>query len=524
MRVKPACQFPLPRHVILAILLLTGCTPAPDRDTLTLAYAADIRGFDPALATDIRTGRTISLVYDNLVRFQRDRELIPGLATSWVVDQGGRRHTFRLRSGVCFHDGSPLRARDVVYSIQRVLDPATSSPQTWLFDRIVGAEEYMAGETDRVSGLVAVDDSTLIIRIEAPFAPFIQYLAMPSAAVVNRNQVEEIRIRPAGSGPWVLERWERDGEIVFSRNRDYWGSAPRLERLRIRLLSEALTQTAEFETRNLDILEIPRMELEKWQGRPAWRERIQPLDELDTYYLGMNCSRPPYNDLSVRKAMNLALDREKILALLLSGAGTLASGPVPPQLLSGPPPQPYPFDPQEARRLLQEAGYPTGFKTQLWVAGGSEMYHVLEAFQSYLGAVGVEVELLRSDWNLFKTAVLEGKPDLYYLNWRADYPDGENFLYPLFHSAESMTKRNRYRNRAVDRLIETIQSQPPGAEREALIDSANRTIWAEAPWVFLWYSQTNYVVQPGVSGFEPRLIFNAERYTGIEKRIPASER
>ncbi|NIA18485.1 MAG: hypothetical protein GWO85_00145 [Simkaniaceae bacterium] len=503
----------------LALLFISCKSDEKNISELTIAYPADIRGFDPSTATDFRSGRTMSFVYDNLVRFDVGTELVPCLAKAWDISENGRKYTFYLRRDARFFDGNPITAQDAVYSLTRILLPETASPQTWLFDRIVGAKDVIAGKTDTVSGLVAENDSTLVIRIVAPFAPFIQYLAMPSAAIVNYRQIENINVQPAGSGPWKLESWERDGEIIFVCNESYWGKNTKMSRLRIRILSEPMTRSAEFEAGNLDILDVPNVEVRAWQNHPRWGKYFYTEDDLSLYYVGMNCSRPPFNDIRLRKAMNLAVDREKIIEVLRFGVGIPASGPVPPSLLKGPPPDPYPYDPEEALRLLDEAGFPQGFETKLWVAGDAEMYHVLEAIQSYWQAVGIRVELLRSDWNVFRTAVKAGKPDLYYLSWFADYPDGENFLYPLFHSQESMVKRNRFSNAEIDSLIERIQALIASPERDSLIARTNKRVFEEAPWVFLWYPESNVVIQPWLKGFVSKLIFNAQRYDEWYKKF-----
>lgn len=480
-----------------------------------MAIASDIRGFDPALATDLRTGKVIALVYDNLVRFGVETELVPCLARSWHVDERGTRYTFRLNTRAKFQDGNRISASDVAASFERVLAPETASPQTWLFDRIVGAQDFMYEKTKAVPGLQVMNDSLLIIEIDEPFAPFIQYLAMPSAAVVNRRLVDNIKEIPAGSGPWKLQNWERDGEIRFIRNEDYWDEKPVSKSLKLRILSESLARMAELEAGNLDLADIPNIELDRWLKDDFWQGKIFSKDELNIWYVGMNCSRPPFDDVRIRRAMNLSLDREKILKLLLSNSGTLASGPVPPQLLAGPTVAPFQYDPKQARKLLVQSGYENGLRTRLWVAGGSEMFHVLESFQSDWAAVGIYVEILRSDWNVFKTAVREGKPDLYYLDWYADYPDAENFLYPLFHSRESLSKRNRYSNPEVDLNIETIQSLPQGNERNVLISKTHEMIIKEAPWIFLWHGRSHTAVQPWIRGYTPQLIFNAERFTQV---------
>lgn len=209
------------RLLIVIMLGLSACGRQQDPDTLVLANSADIRGFDPALATDFRTGQTMSLVYDNLVRFNTGTELVPAIAKRWSIDETGTVYTFHLISNARFHAGDPVTAQDVVYSFERVLDPETGSPQSWLFDRIDGVREFMDGNRDHVAGLIAENDTTLRIHISEPFAPFLQYLAMPSASIVNRRQVETIQTDPAGSGPWRLDFWERDGELSLLRNDDY---------------------------------------------------------------------------------------------------------------------------------------------------------------------------------------------------------------------------------------------------------------------------------------------------------------
>lgn len=505
--------------ITICSVFITSCDKKDrDPDTLNFALITDVRGFDPAFATDIRTGKMMALVYDNLVHFGESTKIIPGIAHSWKQDETGTKYTFYLNTSARFQDGSRVTAADAVSSIKRVLSPTIGSPQSWLFNRIKGADAYMNKGAAFVLGLKNINDSTLVIELEEPFAPFIQYLAMPSASIVNTNHESSIKESPAGSGPWILEDWQRDGQISFKRNEMYWGSLPKAKTLSFRILSESLARMAEFEAGNLDLVDIPDIELKRWKSKNTWDGRVVEKDELNIWYIGMNCSRPPFNDRRVRLAMNLALDREKILSLLLSGAGTQAEGPVPPQLMETLQVSPIPFDPEEAIRLLNSAGYKNGIHTELWVAGGSEMFHVLEAFQSYWSAVGIFVEIMRSDWNVFKTAVRQGKPDLYYLDWFADYPDAENFLYPLFHSQESMTKRNRYSNPKVDKKIEMIQRMLPGKKRNSLIEETHTMIKNDAPWVFLWHGRTHTAVQPWIEGYSPKLIFNAERYIDIHKK------
>ncbi len=501
----------------LLFLFLVGCETEKEKQSLNLALSADIRGFDPALATDVRTGKLISLVYDNLVSFGDSVEIFPGLAKEWSVSNDGKKYSFTIRSNAFFHDGSPITSKDVVFSFERIINPKTLSPQRWIFNNIDGVNEFLSGKTSNISGLIVKNDSLLIIKLIKPFSPFIQFLAMPSASIVNHRVVNTIATSPAGSGPWKLLNWHRDGKIKFSRNKNYWGKKPKESNLTFRILSEAMTRSAEFEAGNLDYIDVPSSEINRWVSNKKSGYRVSYAEDLNVWYVGLNCSVPPFNDVKIRKAMNYSLDREKHLHLLVPG-GKLASGAIPPSLMVKKASSPYQYNPEKALDLLSEAGYPEGFSTQIWVGGGSEMFHILEALQADWMAVGIVVKIIQSDWNVFKTAVRNGEPPMYYLNWVADYPDAENFLFPLFFSKESMTKRNRYSNSTLDKFINDIQVLAPGKKREKLIVMANDILLEDVPWVFLWHKGKYSITQSFVSGSFPKLIFNAEKYINWEKK------
>ena len=511
------------RLFLSALFLLTACQQDPDPDILVVALTGDIRNFDSAQAVDVRSGQVIALTYDNLVHFGDSTELIPGIAKSWTLSNDRLTYSFSLYHDFRFHDGTEITAGDIRYSLER----AAQGPQSWLFTRIVGANNFLAEETSHITGIFlpeGEDGFVVTIKLTEPFSPFIQFMAMPASAIVNRKAMEsgsiDLTIKAAGSGPWKLVDWVRDGHLLFSANEDYFHGSPKMKKLKLRIISEEMTQSAEFETGNLDVMEIPLAETEVWLNDPRWEGLIYEQQELSTYYIGLNCSRQPFDDARVRQAMNLAVDREKILLFVLSGNGTLSHSAIPPGISGYDHSRtPYSYDPQQAQQLLNEAGFPDGFSMELWQSQSSGLTQVMEAFQSYWKAVGIEVKIVRNDWNMFKSAIREGKPDAYYLDWFADYPDGENFLFPLFHSSESMTKRNRYSNLEVDRRIEEIQSMPDSPDRNRLLIEVDRLIYDDAPWVFLWHSVSQVVTQQWISGFEPKLMFNAQRYINVSKKL-----
>src|SRR6476659_2330920 len=228
----------------------------------------DPRSIDPALSTDVPTGRVVAYVFDGLTRFTPDAKVVPGLARSWDVSPDGITYTFHLRSGVKFHDGRPLTSRNVVASFQRVLDPATKGGRGWPFYPIKGAEDYAAGKAKTVAGLTAPDDSTGVITLKEPLAIFPKLMTMPVTSIVPDNPSADFGQKPVGSGPWKFVEWRHDDYMRFARNPDYFDGPPKTDSLMARIIPEMSTATAEFEAGNVDILNVPDEAGRSWQVDP----------------------------------------------------------------------------------------------------------------------------------------------------------------------------------------------------------------------------------------------------------------
>lgn len=489
-----------------------GCTIQPEANRLNLVFAADPKSTDPALATDVRTGQLCALLYDNLVHFSSEGSIEPAVARSWEISRQQTEYTFQLRTDVLFHDGSSLTADDVKWSFERILSPATKSHRTWLFSRVLGSDAFQSGLTSAVSGFQVRNDSTFAITLKQPFAPFLGFLAMPAASILKQNS-EPV----TGSGPWILEEWLHDGHLLFRRNENYFAGPPHLEQLRIRILPEALPRTAEFVTGYLDIMEVPEAEYTLWINDPEWQSRIIHNNELNIYYIGLNCERPPFSDKRMRQAVNYAVDVEKLITAVNSGKGTSAAGPIPPQLLSGLLPDPYGYDPEKARELITAAGYNDGVRVKLWQSQSPELLAITEAVQAQLAEVGIQTDIIRNDWNMFSQAVAQGKCDMYYRSWWADYPDPENFLAPLFESEISLKRWTRYSSPVLDSLIVRLQTTSDPLHRNQLAMAANQILLDDAPWIFLWHSQSATIIQPGLQNWQPSVMFNSEKYTDVIK-------
>lgn len=516
--------------LFLAILICTpnaGCRKSDDwrlRNNLYLRLNSNPTTLDPALITDVQGGGIAAKLFNGLVRFNENLDIVPDIALSWKLSEDQRTYTFRIRRDVPFSNNRRVTAQDVKYSFERVLTPGTKAPLTWVLDKIEGASDFTAGKATSVSGIKIVNGHTITIKLTKPFGPFLSLLAMTTAYIVPREEVERLGpdfgTHPIGTGPYVLTEWKHGRHLLLTAREDYYEGKPKLNGISYRVIPEDLTAVMEFETGRLDVLPIPSSEYQRYTTDPAWRDHVYGRTGLNTYYLGFNCTRPPFNDPRIRKAVNLAIDRRQILNTLLEKRGVPASGPVPPGLWKNKVlsralrEQGYGYEPKKAKELIREAGA-EGTTIKIYITSEPEVLDIVEVIQSYLAAVGLKAEIVQLDWSALKQAVNEGEPDAFWLSWWADYPDPENFLYPLFHSASVGSGGNRTRciDPEVDRLIELAQGTMDERQRYRLYRQAEERIVQLAPWVFMWHKADYFVVQPWVKDFKIYPIYS------IDKRV-----
>ncbi|MFN0150221.1 MAG: ABC transporter substrate-binding protein [bacterium] len=515
---------------LFAAALLPACGGGIDggngggETPIRFALDADPATLDPALSVDLHSGRIIPLVALGLLRFDRQLHLAPALAESWQSTDGGRTHTFQLRRGASFSDGTPLTSAAVKASFERVLDPKTRSPREWLFKRIAGAEAFQQGAAADVAGITTPSEHELVIRLEEPFAPFLSFLAMPQAAVLapplaapGANPGESL----AGIGPWTLEEWRHDDKVTLRANRAFW-APPALDRIDARIIPTPAMQMFDFEAARLDIVQVPEADLARVRAAPPAGARLMTRPELAVYYIGLSNDFEPFRDARVRRAMNLAVNVAALFEAV-GGAGVLAHGAIPPGLPGHDAARaPFAFAPDSARALLREAGYANGFEFTILTREGSRYGRSLLGVQSDLAAVGVKASIASREWTTLKQTIDNGQADAFLADWYADYPDGENFLFPLFHSRNigGGGNRARYRNAAVDSLIEAAQSEMDSARRESLYRDIDARVFDDAPWIFLWHPATTFLVSDRLTGYSLHPLFYGEDYTGISRSAP----
>jgi ABC-type transport system substrate-binding protein len=512
-------------NALVLVFACSACGGSATTDRRTIVDSRDNydpRSLDPALSTDVPTGRAVAYVFDGLTRFTPEARVEPALAERWDVSPDGSRYTFHMRPGVHFTDGAPLTARTVISSWQRALDPSLKGGSAVPLEPIRGARDVVAGKTRTLSGLTAPNDSTLVVQLEEPLGIFPKLLAMPVASVVPPNMSAD---KPVGSGPWKLVEWKHDDYLLFARNEKFWGGAPKADSLRARVIAEPSTAVAEFESGTVDLLLIPASETQQWEEDESLKPLLKSVPALQLVYIGINTTRGPLKDKRVRQAINLAIDRQLIVKRLISGRGRLAAGVIPPSLGGADTTRaPYPFDVARAKQLLTDAGYPRGVDVELWVGGNPVYQRICETVQAYLAQAGIRAKIVQRESAVAREAARKGQADMIMKDWYADYPDAENFLYPLLHSANKGAGGNVsfFQNADFDRVVTQARREPDEAKRNVLYQQGDSIAFSEAPMVFFYFYNELYAVQPWIDGFKPPVIFNGQRWidVGIKRLKP----
>lgn len=507
------------RVLLLLASVALACGRSGGGSALTLVYyeSYDPRSLDPALSTDVPTGEMVTLVFDGLTAFDPDGRLVPGLADRWHVDGSGVHYVFHLRAGVTFHDGRALRAGDVAASFRRVLDSRTTGGRAWPLLPIAGAPDFAAGKSTGLAGVRALGDSAVAIDLAEPLAIFPKFLAMPVASILPDPAPADLAQQPVGTGPWRFVSWQHDDQLVFAKNPAYWGGAPLADSLRVRIIPEPLTLAAEFEAHRVSVIEIPFSETARWQAlHPTWLVRKPALRVI---YLALNNRRGALRDVRVRQAVNYGVNVAEILHRVYADRGIRARGAVPPVLPGGDTARAgYDYDPARARALLAKAGYAGGLDLQLWISATNvPLARVAEAIQADLGRVGIRAEIVARDASSQREAARAGRADMALLDWWADYPDADNFLYPLFSTASFGPGGNYafYSDPETDALIRQARRTANDTARVALYARIDERVYRAAPWLYLWFPVDLWARQPNIAGWDLPVIFNGQHWARV---------
>ncbi|KKK36142.1 ABC transporter substrate-binding protein [Mesobacillus campisalis] len=453
--------------------------PAQEGGELVFVTPSDAPTLDPHGMNDTATTNATTQIFDRLTEYAEDGSVVPSLAEEFnQVDD--KTWEFKLRQGVKFHDGSDFTAEAVKMSLERLIDPEFASPRAVVLNMI--------------TEVTVVDDHTVQLKTAEPFAPLPAHLAHNAGSIIAPSAIEEeksggkkVDENPVGTGPFKFESWNRGAEIKFVRNDDYWGEKAKLDSIVFKVIPEQATRVAMLETGEAHVMLVGSSDVTQVEGIEGVElDRVKGT-RMD--YVGFNINKEPFDDVKVRQAVAMAINKEDIVNGILDGQGVAAVGPLAPTVVGNSQDlKPLDFDVEAAKKLLADAGLPDGFKTTLYVNEGSkERSDIAELVQAQLGEIGIEVSIETIEWGAFLEKTAAGEHEMFVLGWTTVTGDADYGLYALFHSSMHGNPGNRsfYTNTKVDELLDKGRTATDQEERNAAYAEVSQILIDEAPMVYL---------------------------------------
>ncbi len=501
--------------ILLSTLLLPGCkktdqiTAPVAHGTLNL-YGSNPFTLDPATSSEATSGGYIIQIFSGLMTLGEDLNPVPDIAQEWKMNTDGTVYTFTLRRDARFHDGRRVTAADFVYSWERACHPSTGSTTaaTYLGD-IVGARQMLAGEAGSLSGVRAVNDHTLEVTIESPKSYFLYKMAFVTTFVVDKNNITNARWwrTPNGTGPFTLKEWVDNQSLVLERFADFYGNVARVGTVNYQILTGVPMRL--YETGSIDITAFGSSYIDMVTDPDGpYLEQLEIYPELSFYYLGFNHTRPPFDDVNVRKAFSMAIDKEKIASLLYRDMVQPANGILPVGLpghndnLSG-----LEYNVAGAKALIAASVYgdaanlpPITVTTAGW--GGSASSDLQAIVYEWQQNLGVDVTIRQLEPERYFYNLREEVDEIYYLGWIADYPHPQNFLEILFRTG-SEYNAGGYSNPVVDDMLHAAGIETNLPASFPVYQQIEQMLVDDAVCIPLWFGKNFILVQPYVRDYRP---------------------
>ena len=466
--------------------------PANAAGDIIITYKDDVSTLDPAIGYDWQNWSIIKSLFDGLMDYKPGTtELMPDLAENYEISNDGKTFTFKLRKGAKFHNGREVTADDVKYSIERVLDPATQSPGAGFFGSI--------------ASITVVDPQTIKFDLSRPDATFLHVMAINFAHVVPKEAVEEFGAdfghNPVGSGAFKLKEWSLGQRLVIERNADYWKEAtPNFDSVTFEFGQEPTVALLRLQKGEVDVLGdgIPPAQFLEVKDDPQYEGQIVEGGQLHTGYVTMNVNTKPFDDVRVRQAVNMAINKDRIVQIINNRA-VPANQPLPPSMpgyikdFAG-----YAYDPEAAKKLLADAGLADGFSTELYVYNTDPNPRIAQAIQQDLAVIGIKAELK----SLAQAAVIaaggDGSAPMIWsggMGWIADFPDPSNFYGPILGCGGAVQggwNWSWYCNEELDKLAaeaDSITDAGRAEERYKLWGEIYAKVMEDAPWAPIFNEQ-----------------------------------
>jgi len=505
--------------LILAAGLIAGCTQdrlededISSKDTIFVNLGNEPPTLDWSLATDSTSYLILNNLMEGLTQFGDEFLPEPNLAESWEISEDGQTYTFKIREGVLWTDGNPLKAGDFEYSWKRILNPATGGDYAYFLYDIENAEEYNTGKIDDAAkvGIKALNDSTLQVKLKRKASYFPSLLSFMSTYPMRKDVVEKHGLKwtdPANIvtlGPYKLTKWKHHSNITLTKNPAYYGEQPKIDKVSMIMNENASSALALYESGELDYadsksippLEVPRLvDLEDFTTTLMFRGN----------YIAFNVKKPPFDNTLVRKAFAASIDRDSIVKLI-QGAGVVTTSWIPKDMLAYNPDIGIKFNPEKARKWLAKAGYPggKGFPEVSFLWPDVSYNRVIaEALQSmWKQYLGIEVELMNEEWKVYLSTINTNPPEIHRAGWGADFPDPHNFM-SLFQ-CNTGNNRTGWCNPEYDSLVDQAAEETVIEKRKELYDRAQKILTeTDAPIAPFYNTKQQNLTKPYVKGLVP---------------------
>ncbi len=487
---------------------------------IVITYKDDVATLDPAIGYDWQNWSMIKSLFDGLMDYDPGTtDLRPGLAESYTISDNGTVFTFQLRADVKFHNGREMTAEDVVYSLNRVTNPETQSPGAGFFWSIKGYDAVASGEAETLEGVTITGPSTVQIELSRPDATFLHVMALNFASVVPQEAVEaagdDFGKSPVGTGAFSLAEWTIGQRLIFAKNDDYWRNGlPYLDQITFEVGQEPIVALLRLQNGEVDVPGdgIPPAKFQEVMGDPAQAERVVEGGQLHTGYITLNTQMPPFDNAEVRRAVNMAINKDRIIQII-NGRAIPATQPLPPTMpgytegYEG-----YAFDPATARAMLAGAGFAEGFETELYVMNTDPNPRIAQAIQQDLAGIGITAVIKSlAQANVIAAGGEEDQAPMIWsggMAWIADFPDAANFYGPILGCSGAVQggwNWSWYCNQELDAKsteADAIVDPARAGERLEMWSEIYMEIMEDAPWV---------------------PVFNEQRYTMKSERMGGAD-
>lgn len=454
-------------------------------------------------------------IYDRLVEIKTDKngnhEVVPSLAEKWDVSSDGLTYTFYLRKGVHFHNGEELKADDVLFTIEKMMDPKEATVNSSQFERISGALDKLNGKADRVKGVKVIDDYTIELKLDKPYKPFLASLTGAPASIFNRKAVEEGKDKfgfdakyTVGTGYMKFKDWKQDKEINLVRNDDYFNKPANIDGVRYLMNIDKSTARMMFENGELDFMNLEASELSNYKKSDLWKDNIIDFQRAGMDYISFNQNDPNMAKKEVRKAITMAINRDTFNKTFYSGEGILLNGVLPPGIpgYNDDNNSKIEYNPEKSKKLLKEAGLENKLKVTILQNSSSDDNPKNEMLQQMLKDVGFESEIKNMDMTSYWDTVLKGEGfSLTIQPVTADVPDPDDF-YKAFTVDESKTNGLSVKNQKLSDEINAARAIMDDEKRlKALTDLDKKIVTEEALYLPIASDLNHFVKSPRLENF-----------------------